>query len=192
MVVVGDVESVEVLMRVARAVAAVGLQGLLVAEDRLLPAAAAHYRSLTELGASGRAIEPMGVRRQLTALLSAVYLAGAFLVPALHSAEPAGDHRRARAAHPGCVDCAHGALQAPCPRRGPCENPNHEHGGHRPGHGVPCPRCSGTFGATLAAAASVGPQPAPDLAQRLRIVDPTPVALLLPFARAARAPPHSS
>ena len=96
----------------------------------------------------------MPMRRQLAALLAAVYLAGAFLVPVLHTTEPA-DHGLTRAAQAGCVDCAQGAWQAPCPQRGPCENPNHEHGGHPAGHAVPCPRCAGTFGATLVAGTAV-------------------------------------
>ena len=134
----------------------------------------------------------MRIRRQFAALLSAIYLAGAFLVPALHSAERAADHGRARSAHRGCVDCAHGALQAPCLQRGPCENPNHEHGGHPAGHAVPCPRCGGAFGATLATAGGAVLRHAPHLARRLRPLDSEPVYVLLPQARSPRAPPLSS
>jgi hypothetical protein len=134
----------------------------------------------------------MGPRRPLAVLLSAAYLGGIFLVPALHSTEPGAHHGTRRTAHPSCVDHAHGVLQAPCPARGPCDNPNHDHGGRAAGHAVPCPRCSGAFGATLAAATQAAPRSAADPAQHLHIDDSTPLSLLLPLAGAARAPPLSS
>jgi len=131
----------------------------------------------------------MRVRRRFAVLFSAIYLAGTFLVPTLHSAEPATDPGLA---HPGCADCTHGALQAPCSRRGPCENPNHEHGTHPAAHAVPCPRCGGGFGATLVPAASAAPRTVADLARRLHVRHSIFVSLLLPHARTARAPPLSS
>jgi hypothetical protein len=131
----------------------------------------------------------MGIRRHLAVILAAAYLAGAFLVPGLHSAEPGAGHAEA---HPGCVECVHGALQAPCPHRGPCGNPTHEHGQHPAGHSAPCPRCGGGLGAALAGAPGAEPGPVSDPPRRLRIVDSVPVSVLLSHARAARAPPLSA